>query len=76
VRLSRDGGLRGTVVEAVYAGDHVRVAIDSDGRRLHAHVAPPDAPRAGEQVGVILPDEHLWRLPSGRSGDAAEVADG
>ena len=76
VRLSRDGGLRGTVVEAVYAGDHVRVAIDSDGQRLHAHVAPPDAPRAGEQVGVILPDEHLWRLPSGRSGDAAEVADG
>jgi len=52
------------------------VAIDSDGQRLHAHVAPPDAPRAGEQVGVILPDEHLWRLPSGRSGDAAEVADG
>ena len=54
----------------------MRVAIDSDGQRLHAHVAPPDAPRAGEQVGVILPDEHLWRLPSGPSDEAAAVAGG
>ena len=71
VRLEHEGGLRGVVVEAVYAGDHVRVTIDSGNQRLRAHVPPRDAPRAGEQVGVILPDEHIWPLPSATT--SAEV---
>ncbi len=75
VRLEREGGRPGIVVEAVYAGDHVRVIVDSGGQRLQAHVSPPDAPRAGERVGVVLPGEHVWRLPSGSSAEAAEVAD-
>ncbi|MBA2638121.1 MAG: ABC transporter ATP-binding protein [Solirubrobacterales bacterium] len=73
VRLQRHGGRRGIVVEAVYAGDHVRVVVDCAGQRLQAHLPPQDAPRAGEQVGLILPDEHLWRLPSGRSAEVTEV---
>ena len=56
VRLKHEGGLRGVVVEAVYAGDHVRVIIECGSQRLRAHVPPRNAPRAGEQVGVILPD--------------------
>jgi len=75
VRIRREGGLRGIVVEAVYAGDHVRVIVDSGGQRLQAHVPPPDAPRAGEHVGVILPNEHMWSLPRGSARDAAEMAD-
>ncbi len=66
VRLGVDGDLHGLVVEAVYTGDHVRVVVDAGGRRLHAHVPPPDAPRVGQQVGVTLPAEHVWRLPSGQ----------
>ena len=63
---------RGVVLEAVYAGDHVRVIIDCDGRRIHAHVAPGAAPPVGEQTGVELPPEHVWRLPS--TSAAAEEA--
>jgi len=65
VRLAADGVLRGRVIEAVYTGDHVRVIVDVAARRLQAHVPPPSAPRVGETVGVTLPDEHVWRLPSG-----------
>ncbi|MGI8845895.1 MAG: ABC transporter ATP-binding protein [Thermoleophilaceae bacterium] len=65
VRLESGGALRGLVIEAVYTGDHVRVVIDTPGRRLHAHVPPFAAPRVGEEVGVTLPEEHVWRLPTG-----------
>ncbi len=63
VILEEDGELRGRVVEAVYAGDHVRVVADCEGRSVIAHVAPHHAPRAGEEVGITLPDERLWRVP-------------
>lgn len=75
VRLERESDMRGVVVEAVYAGDHVRVIVDCSGQRLQAHLPPRDAPRAGEQVGVILPAEHVWRLPSDGAGQAAEAPD-
>ncbi|MGI8845656.1 MAG: ABC transporter ATP-binding protein [Thermoleophilaceae bacterium] len=65
VRLDPDGDLRGRVVEAVYTGDHVRVVVDTGERRLYAHLSPAQAPRVGEQVGVALPAERVWRLPGG-----------
>ncbi len=67
VRLEREGGRRGIVVEAVYAGDHVRVVVECGGQRLRAHVPPRDAPRVGEPIGVILPTEHVWPLPAATS---------
>ncbi len=64
VRLEPDGRLRGLVVESVYRGDHVRIAVDVDGRRIHAHVDPAAAPRPGDEVGLELVTERTWRLPS------------
>ncbi len=52
------------MIESTYAGDHVRLLINSQQQRIHAHVAPQNAPRAGEEVGVTIPAERLWRLPS------------
>jgi len=64
VRIDTGDGLPGTVLEAHYAGDHVRVIVDCGGRRIQAHVAPLTAPHAGQEVDVELPAEHVWRLPS------------
>jgi len=64
VRIDTGAGSPGTVLEAHYAGDHVRVIVDCGGRRIQAHVAPHTAPYAGQEVDVELPAEHVWRLPS------------
>ena len=64
VRIDTGDGLPGTVLEAHYAGDHVRVVVDCGGRRIQAHVPPHLAPRAGQEVDVELPAEHVWRLLS------------
>ncbi len=64
VGIDTGSGVPGTVLEAHYAGDHVRVIVDCDGRRIQAHVPPHLAPRAGQEVDVELPAEHVWRLPS------------
>jgi len=69
--LDPASSLRGVVEESVYAGTFVKLVLDCQGQRLEAQVPPPDAPAAGEVVGVELPPEHLWRLPS---GDADAVA--
>jgi thiamine transport system ATP-binding protein len=66
VLIDPDADRRGIVLEAVYVGDHVRLLIQCDDQRIHAHVTPQDAPRAGEEVGVAFPAQRLWRLPSSR----------
>ena len=63
VQVAGDGALRGTVVEAIYAGTHVRLTIACGMQRLQADVRTGAAPAAGEDVRVDLPYEHLWRLP-------------
>lgn len=63
VILEDRGDRRGRVLETVYAGDHVRVVIDCGERSIIAHVAPHDTPRVGDEVGIVLPDERLWRVP-------------
>ncbi len=64
VRLAPDGRLRAVVAETTYAGTYVRVVLDAAGRRIEAHVPPGEAPAAGQTVGVVLPAEHLWRIPT------------
>jgi thiamine transport system ATP-binding protein len=71
VTLSVAAPYRALVVDAVYAGSHVRVTLRRGARRLEAHVAPEDAPAAGEEVGVGFPPQRLWRLPAEDPG--AEV---
>ncbi len=68
VILDDAGDLRGRVIETVYAGDHVRVVIDCGGRPITAHVAPHATPRVGDEVGILLPGERLWRVPPRQAG--------
>ncbi len=62
------GGLRATVVEAVYAGTYVRLTLRVGEQRLIAHALPDRAPSAGAEVEVQLPVERLWRLPDDDEG--------
>jgi ABC-type Fe3+/spermidine/putrescine transport system ATPase subunit len=56
--------LTATVVEAVYAGTHVRLTLQAGPQRLEAHALGGDVPPAGAEVGVDLPVDRLWRLPA------------
>ncbi len=68
VAISDEAAYRAVVVDAVYAGGHVRVTLRRAEQRLEAHVAPDGAPAAGQEVGVDFPRERLWRLPAGDAG--------
>ena len=72
VGLDAGSGLRGRVLEAVYAGTAVKLVLDCDGQRLEAQVPPRGAPAAGELVGLDLPLEHLWPLPEVTASAAPE----
>ena len=74
IAIDDHAAYRATVVDAVYAGSHVRLSLRRDDQRLEAHVAPDGAPQVGEEVGVAFPFERLWRL-SGEDRDAGVVAD-
>ena len=74
IALDDDGPYRAMVVDAVYAGSHVRLALRRGDQRLEAHVAPDGAPMTGEEVGVAFPPERLWRVPA-EEHDAEVVPD-
>ena len=64
VTMDDESGFRAVVVEAVYAGSHVRLILRRGEQRLEAHVAPDCAPAPGDEVGVGFPPDRLWRLPA------------
>ena len=72
VTVSDDAVLRGTVIEAIYAGTHVRLTIACGAQCLEAHAPTGCAPCAGADVGLDLPRERLWRLPDGGLVSAAD----
>ena len=70
VQIDPGASLRAIVTESVYSGSHVRLVLQAGPQRLEALVSPADAPAAGQEVGVHLPPEHLWRLPDGAPTEA------
>jgi len=62
--LDRDGGLRAEVTEATYAGTFVRVILRHGHQRLEAHIPLGTTVAVGEQAGLRLPVDRLWRLPA------------
>jgi len=70
--ISLDDGapLRAEVVEATYAGTHVRLVLRRGELRLVMHVAPGTRVGIGSEVGVCLPADRLWRIP----GEDAQVS--
>jgi ABC-type Fe3+/spermidine/putrescine transport system ATPase subunit len=63
VVLDQAGPLRLRVEQATYAGGHVRLLLRGGDLALEAHVPVGTAPPVGDDTGVALPGEHLWRLP-------------
>lgn len=70
-----DGPHEARVIEAVYRGTHVRIALDWGGQRVEAEVAPGGAPSPGEEARFELPREHLWLLPATESSPQAGSAE-
>lgn len=63
LRIAPDGPLEATVIEAVYAGTFVRLALQRGEQRLEAHVPPGTPVVPGEDVRLDAPQERFWRLP-------------
>jgi ABC-type Fe3+/spermidine/putrescine transport system ATPase subunit len=62
VVLGHTGALVATVLEAVYAGTHVRLVLRAGKQHLEAHAAGGDVPPTGARVRVELPRARLWRF--------------
>jgi ABC-type Fe3+/spermidine/putrescine transport system ATPase subunit len=63
VVIDDDAPFRAMVVEAVYAGTHVRVALRRARQPLEVHVAPGAAPAPGSEIGLRFPPDRLWHMP-------------
>jgi ABC-type Fe3+/spermidine/putrescine transport system ATPase subunit len=63
VALGAEGSLRMTVREVAFVGSGLRVRLARGAMRLEARVAPDPAPVVGEEVGVSVPPEAVWRFP-------------
>lgn len=61
--IGRDGPLRMTVREVTFVGSGLRVRLARGDLRLEARVAPDPAPVVGDEVGVTVPAEAVWRFP-------------
>jgi ABC-type Fe3+/spermidine/putrescine transport system ATPase subunit len=64
VVLAAEAPLMATVVEAAYAGTHVRLVVAAGEHRLEVHTTAEGLPPVGAEVGVELPLGRLWRLPA------------
>ena len=64
VSVDEAGPLRAEVVEAIYAGTHVRLVLRRGDLRITAHVAPGTQVGVGSEIGLDLPADRLWRIPN------------
>jgi ABC-type Fe3+/spermidine/putrescine transport system ATPase subunit len=79
LEISDDGPLRALVIEAVYAGTFLRVALRRGDQRIEVHVPLGTPVSPGDEVGVRAPVERLWRLPENaeeRVGEAGPAQGG
>jgi ABC-type Fe3+/spermidine/putrescine transport system ATPase subunit len=70
--LGADGPLRMTVSEATFVGSGLRVRLTRGAMRLEARIASDPVPEVGDEVGVTVPADAVWRFPGDRrhaSGD-------
>jgi ABC-type Fe3+/spermidine/putrescine transport system ATPase subunit len=63
IALAPDGPLRMTVRQATFMGSGLRVRLGRGAMRLEARVPPDATPPLGEEVGVVVPAEAVWRFP-------------
>lgn len=64
IDLAADGPLRMTVHEATFVGSVLRVRLSRGPMRLEARVPPDLSPVVGEETGVLVAPEAVWRFPS------------
>lgn len=63
VALVPVGPLRMTVREVVFTGSGLRVSLARGAMRLEARLPPDPTPVAGDEVGVSIAPEAVWRFP-------------
>ncbi len=63
VALAPAGPLRMTVREVVFTGSGLRVGLARGAMRLEARLPPDPAPAVGDEVGVSIAPEAVWRFP-------------
>ena len=64
VELAPRAALVATVIEAVYAGTHVRLVATVAEHRIEVHTTVDELPPAGSEIGIELPTGRLWRVPA------------
>ena len=68
VSINAASTLRLRVSEVIYQGTHHRLILRGHGLELEALSTGSDLPTLNDQVGVELPREDLWRLPTHDAG--------
>ena len=68
VSINAASTLRLRVSEVIYQGTHHRLILRGHGLELEALSTGLDLPTLNDQVGVELPREDLWRLPTHDAG--------
>lgn len=68
VRINGDSSLRLSVEEIVFQGTHHRLLLRGHGLELEAVSTGLDLLMPDDEVGVELPREDLWRLPTHDAG--------
>jgi ABC-type Fe3+/spermidine/putrescine transport system ATPase subunit len=63
IGLADDGRLRMTLREATFMGSGLRLRLARGAMRLEARVPSEPAPTVGDEVGVSIPAEAVWRFP-------------
>jgi ABC-type Fe3+/spermidine/putrescine transport system ATPase subunit len=63
VALAPTGPLLMTVREVVFTGSGLRVGLARGAMRLEARLPPDPAPAVGDEVGVSIAPEAVWRFP-------------
>ena len=75
IDLDPRGALRMTVRETTFVGSGLRVRLECGAMRLEARTPPDLAPVVGDEVGVVVPVEAVWRFPDGDAA-GARIPDG
>jgi hypothetical protein len=72
VEVAPRAALVATVVEALFAGTHVRLVAMAGEQRIEVHTTVDQLPPVGSTTGIELPIRRLWRVPA----TSAETARG
>lgn len=63
ITVAPGGALRMRVREVAFVGSGLRVRLSCGEMRIEGRLPPDPAPVVGDEVGVVIPPEAVWRFP-------------